>query len=250
MIADESYEHAVEEENYFVSMTDMMVGMIFIFIILLMYYVLQFSTTISRFEDVNDARAKIAIELKDQLEKRGVAVTIEENSSVLRLKDNVLFDSGRSDIKDEGGPKVVALAQSLRAVLPCYTDSAPGAPQASRPVCSPSAHRIESLFIEGHTDTDGFKGLGMADNLDLSAKRAANVYRRLRGADEGLSQICTTRDRSGCVPVLSVSGYGSDRPVDGDFAAKDKNRRIDLRIVMHTPSTEEYRQIEKRVSRS
>ncbi|MEJ2816409.1 hypothetical protein [Caulobacter sp. CCG-8] len=132
MISDEAFEHAVEEESYFVSMTDMMVGMIFIFIILLMYYVLQFSTTISRFEDVNQARAKIAVELKEELERRGVAVTIEENSSVLRLKDNVLFDSGQPDVKLEGRPKVVSLAESLRAVLPCYTDPSLAATRSTR----------------------------------------------------------------------------------------------------------------------
>lgn len=250
MISDENFEHLVEEENYFVSMTDMMVGMIFIFIILLMYYVLQFSTTISRFEDVNEARAKIAIELKEELERRGVAVTIEENSSVLRLKDNVLFDSGQSDVKLEGQPKVISLAQSLRAVLPCYTDTEVALSVDSNAVCRTGPHRIESLFIEGHTDTDRFQGVGMADNLDLSAKRAANVYRRLRLADDGLAQVCTKRETGRCVPVLSVSGYGSDRPVDGDFAAKDKNRRIDLRIVMHTPPTEEYRKVEAEVAGS
>lgn len=248
MISEESFEHAVEEENYFVSMTDMMVGTIFIFIILLMYFVLQFSTTISRFQDVNEARAKIAIQLKEELERRGVAVTIEENSSVLRLKDNVLFDSGQSDVKIEGRGKVVSLAESLRAVLPCYTDQAPGAAANTKISCEKSPHRIESLFIEGHTDTDRFSGLGMVDNLDLSAKRAANVFRRLREADGGLAAVCTNREGGRCVPVLSVSGYGADRPVDGDVMAKDRNRRIDLRIVMHTPPTDEYKRVEAKVS--
>lgn len=248
MIAEENFEHAVEEENYFVSMTDMMVGTIFIFIILLMYFVLQFSTTISRFQDVNEARAKIAVQLKEELERRGVAVTIEENSSVLRLKDNVLFDSGQSDVKVEGRGRVVSLAESLRAVLPCYTDQAPGAGGNAKISCEKSPHRIESLFIEGHTDTDRFSGLGMVDNLDLSAKRAANVFRRLREADGGLAAVCTNREGGRCVPVLSVSGYGADRPVDGDVMAKDRNRRIDLRIVMHTPPTDEYKRVEAKVS--
>lgn len=247
MIAEENFEHTVEEENYFVSMTDMMVGTIFIFIILLMYFVLQFSTTISRFEDVNEAKAKIAVQLKEELERRGVAVTIEENSSVLRLKDNVLFDSGESDVKVDGRGKVVSLAESLRAVLPCYTDQAPNAPSATKIACEKSPHRIESLFIEGHTDTDRFSGIGMVDNLDLSAKRAANVFRRLREADSGLASVCTKREGGRCVPVLSVSGYGADRPVDGDVMAKDRNRRIDLRIVMHTPPTEEYKRVEAKV---
>jgi len=39
--------------------------------------------------------------------------------------------------------------------------------------------------------------------------------------------------------VLSVSGYGPQRPVDpGDsIEAKAKNRRIDLRIIMVTPDS-------------
>ena len=42
MILDEALEAEADEENYFVSMTDMMVGLVFIFIIMLMYFALQF----------------------------------------------------------------------------------------------------------------------------------------------------------------------------------------------------------------
>lgn len=42
MILEEAQELVAEEENYFVSMTDLMVGLVFVFIILLMYFALQF----------------------------------------------------------------------------------------------------------------------------------------------------------------------------------------------------------------
>ena len=38
---DRSDHLPVEEENYFISMTDMMVGLVFIFVILLMYFVVR-----------------------------------------------------------------------------------------------------------------------------------------------------------------------------------------------------------------
>ena len=234
MIVDEAYEQVEEPENYFVSMTDMMTGLVFIFIILMMYYALQFKVTTSKFTDVAAERASIVEQIREELQKRGVQVTIAENNSVLRLKDDVLFDSGQADVKPEGRTNVGKLAESLRAVLPCYTDTAPTL-RAGR--CRPTVHRVEALFIEGHTDTDAFQGPGMVDNLDLSAKRAANVYRLLKGADGTLSQVCTLREGR-CIPVLSVSGYGADRPVNGDFNDKAHNRRIDLRLVMLTPPTD------------
>ena len=52
--------------------------------------------------------------------------------------------------------------------------------------------------------------------------------------------------------MLSVSGYGPQRPIDsGDSdAAKSKNRRIDLRIIMITPdSGETVRQVETALKR-
>jgi chemotaxis protein MotB len=234
MIADEAYEQVEEPENYFVSMTDMMTGLVFIFIILMMYYALQFKVTTSKFTDVAAERASIIEQIRTELQKRGVQVTIAENNSVLRLKDDVLFDSGQAELKPEGRANVEKLAASLRVVLPCYTDTA----RALRVTnCRATLHRVEALFIEGHTDTDAFQGPGMVDNLDLSAKRAANVYRLLKRADAALGQVCTQREGR-CIPVLSVSGYGADRPVNGDFADKAHNRRIDLRLVMLTPPTD------------
>ena len=44
MILDEAHGRSTKE-NYFVSMTDMMVGLVFIFIIMLMYFALRFRTS-------------------------------------------------------------------------------------------------------------------------------------------------------------------------------------------------------------
>lgn len=249
MIADESHEHAIEEENYFVSMTDMMVGLVFIFIILLMYYALQFRQVTDELTGADATRAEILTQIQASLEAKGVKVTIDTQNGVLRLPDEILFDSGADVLKAEGHEDVVSLADVLTEVLPCYTRRADSAVRPAH--CEASEHEIESVYIEGHTDADNYSR-GGRDNWDLSVVRATNTYRALVGARPDLSGLCAIKgDR--CEPVLSVSGYGPQRPVDpgNSIEAKAKNRRIDLRIIMVTPdSGQTVRRVEQALQAS
>jgi hypothetical protein len=65
----ENESRVVEEENYFVSMTDMMVGMLFIFIILLMFYVIQFRKETDRLKGANETRAIIIQDIVERLKR-------------------------------------------------------------------------------------------------------------------------------------------------------------------------------------
>lgn len=236
MITEHADEHeVVEEENYFVSMTDMMVGLVFIFIILLMYFALQFRDVTEELSGADRTRAQILKQLQESLHEKGVEVSIDTQNGVLRLPDSILFDSARAELKTEGHVAVGHLAEALSDVLPCYVDG--GAPRAS--TCPRTKHRIESVYVEGHTDADRYAGAGaLKDNWDLSVVRATNTYRALTELRPELSSICVTKGGH-CEPVLSVSGYGPQRPVSmgsvNDEATKRLNRRIDLRLIMVTP---------------
>ena len=239
MTFDETHEAEVEEENYFVSMTDMMVGLVFIFIILLMYYVTQFRDVEEYLTGATEARAEILRDLEKSLKDKGVPVSIDTQNGVLRLPEAILFDSAQVELK--GQKEIGHLADALADVLPCYTDVAVG---QDRPKTCPkdNRHRIEALYIEGHTDADVYRGGGaLKDNLDLSALRATNTYRRLIDLRPELDSLCSNKRDGRCEPVLSVSGYGPNRPVnDGPTdEAKRSNRRIDLRLIMVTPDSRE-----------
>lgn len=242
---DGGYEHHVEEENYFISMTDMMVGLVFIFIILLMYYALQFRQTTDQLTSADRTRSAILHQLEDYLKAKGVKVEIDTRTGVLRLPDEILFDSGKAQLKPEGVTALGHLANGLMLVLPCYTDG------VARPADCPAAgHKIESVFIEGHTDSDRLTGtFGLSDNWDLSVVRATNTYRQLTTIRKELPELCLTNEAL-CHPVMSVSGYGDKRPIalGGDDAAKRKNRRIDLRILMAAPKAAEAAPIEARLN--
>ena len=240
MIIDDAYEQVVEEENYFVSMTDMMTGLVFIFIVMLMYYALQFRDVTDQLAGANQTRSSILQQLERTLKAKGVPVTIDTQNGVLRLPDSILFDSAKYELRPEGVRAVSILADSLSGILPCYTDVTP---RPARCAGTSEKHRIESLYVEGHTDQDAYAGGGVIrDNWDLSVQRATTTYRALTQARGDLAGLCARKGaRPGevCEPILSVSGYGDRRPVASghDDTSKRTNRRIDLRLIMVTPDS-------------
>jgi flagellar motor protein MotB len=234
MILDEAQDHAAEEENYFVSMSDMMVGLVFIFIIMLMYFALQFRNVTDQLAGANQTRAQILQELKQSLKNKGVDVTIDTQNGVLHLPDSILFEKGAPELGDKGVDAAGKLAQALAEVLPCYTSDG-----GVRTGCKGTAkHLIESAYVEGHTDVDTSRGVGcLRDNLALSACRAVATFRALMQSRRALRDLCSRREDGRCEKILSVSGYGPERPLDDatDEVAKGHNRRIDLRLIMVTP---------------
>ncbi|WP_126174375.1 OmpA/MotB family protein [Altericroceibacterium xinjiangense] len=219
-----------EGESYFMSMTDMMVGLLLIFIILLVYFALNLQTETEKLTGADNARAQMLEDLQQSLKDRGLQVQIDTTTGVLRLPDDVLFDKGRWELSGPGRTAVGKVAAALVEELPCYTTS-PLCPDGQR-----KEHLIDAMFVEGHTDTDAMAG-GM-NNYELSVRRAETTFSMLQRLQPRLASFRNgTAGRSGSAPILSLSGYGPDRPVDARAteAAKRKNRRIDLRFLMQTP---------------
>ena len=239
MIDDENIEHPGEEENYFVSMTDMMVGLVFIFIIILMYFVLQFRDQVEKNASSDRTRTEILKEIRDKLKEKQIPSTEDIADGVIRLPDGVLFDSGEDKISNIGEEKLTILSEVLWEVLPCYSDYEIS---IEKPKCKNNiSHKIESFYIEGHTDSDPMRpNERIKDNLDLSAFRATNTYRKITKSEPRLEKLCAHKGGH-CYPILSVSGYGDHRLVYAgtNVNLKGQNRRIDLRIIMLKPDAGE-----------
>lgn len=225
-----------EEESYFISMADMMVGLLFVFIILLLYFALQFQQKSKALSDAGEARAQLLSELKKEIEQsdKTLTVTIDPVTGVLTLPAAVLFAKGDDSLSSGGQAAVSAVGRAMAKVLPCYT-----LPRRTKGCSYKTERSIDAIFIEGHTDSDPFTGNGrIGDNLDLSAFRAANTFRQLRELNLGLDSLKNGAQQ----PILSVSGYGEARPVPGNPGLteedKGRNRRIDLRFLMDTPKSE------------
>lgn len=264
MFAESNNVHGEEDENYFVSMTDMMVGILFIFIIMLMVFALNFRQKTDEQEnkleiaeelaqqieelqsrigqefamlnEADAARRRLLETLRDRLQAEGLSVEIDEANGVLRLAENaVRFASDRSDLNAQAKTNVQKIANVLADTLPGYTQCA----EVSK--CPPSneVNRIETVFIEGHTDVTGSDDR----NWQLSTERAVNTYRTVIETAPTLRALRNKEHRE----ILSVSGYSSTRPVSQGQSTQDYdiNRRIDLRFVMEANQRERLSEVSR-----
>jgi chemotaxis protein MotB len=253
MIAEEeTADHSDESVNYFVPMTDMMVGVLFIFILMLTAFALDFRRTtdaqetalkvaqevaskleplqaavreqMAQLDKAQQDRRELLQDIRMQLAKEGLSVQIDEVSGVLRLNEEaVRFAPNHADLVDRNKDNVGKIARVLERVLPKYVSCRNWQTSA----CSKTEDTaLETLFIEGHTDTTGIDN----NNWVLSTERAVNTYRELIAIAPSLRLLRNTRNEE----VISVSGYSSTRPIDPRALrdAWDRNRRIDLRFVM------------------
>jgi chemotaxis protein MotB len=251
-MASSEHIHGTEDESYFVSMTDLMVGMLFVFIIMLMAFALNLKNQQQSYEQTNKAltlanatRTAILQEVQRQLQDRGVSVIIDVENGVLRLPEKLLFARGEFQLQQAGRDAIHQLAGVLDSLLPCYAVG-PAAPSQACP--QSQGGRLEAVFIEGHTDDRQFAGRmssGIVDNWGLSTARAIETYRALTEAQANLGDLKNDSEQR----LLGVSGYAEFRPArrDDTEEARAENRRIDLRFLMATPNLEELRRIQERM---
>jgi flagellar motor protein MotB len=286
------FDDQEEGGGYLVSVSDLMIGLLFVFLLMLMAFALQYRSAEQEQQDKikqEDVRAQTAERqlaserrqvgdalrqeidrvrdaltreqrlrdamlrtLQDRLQREGIEVQMVPESGVLRLKEGVLFGSMQSDLADRPDaaqpsrlpPREVVrhLAVALADTVPCYAES------GSRPAdCPPGSEPIlESVFVEGHTDSRVIAHGGpIADNYQLSTERALTTYRTLLADRPSLSDLKSTLGER----LFGLAGYGPDRPVQRGAQEQDMaaNRRIDLRFLLATPPPEQLEALSRKV---
>jgi chemotaxis protein MotB len=300
---ENSHENSEDsEENYFVSLSDLMTGVVFIFVILLCAFAFHYQNEAQAVRDAiaaakdlsieNDKITQIAKEnrrkaeeiqnsesemtekanelkklaenaqedarkkgekidaisqlLRDRdeslkknlsglvakLSDRGVRVLFDPSNGVIRLPEELLFARGNDMLSKKGERGLKVIAEELLPVL--KTGCTDG-----------SSFRLESVFIEGHTDSDPIRSSRFSDNWDLSAARATNTYRALIQAKPELELFVNPSK----LRVLGVSGYGENRPVAPNDTDDNKksNRRVDLRFLMAYPTDAELDRMRREI---
>lgn len=174
-------------------------------------------------------RQRILEQLRDQLriDFPDLLIEISQEQDALRFSGDGLFASGQSVLAPGKREIVETIATRLEQILPCYTLGTSARWSLN---CNESAAIIEAVQIEGHTDSTGDDRL----NLDLSTKRANETFWSMLDREPNLDNHLNFRDQ----PVLSVAGYGEMRPIaeNDTSSGRSANRRIDLRIIMYTPT--------------
>jgi flagellar motor protein MotB len=216
--------HEESTEHFFTSFTDLLVGVIFLFMLLLMVFALNLKNAeIDKPKIVSEEiRANLLREISRRMEGRGTPVTLDLANGVVRLPEAQLFESGQWKLSTEGEKMVASFAAVLGEVLPCAAQSTQPCQWTVQPL------PLDSVLIEGHTDKRPFTSPQGYGNWELSAFRAITVYKAMAAAEPALEQSIFN---TGNQPILGVSAYADRRPVD--TATLDPNRRIDIRFNMH-----------------
>ena len=220
-------------ENYYVSLNDMLVGILFLFVLLLTTYALNFKAKEDRVsklykERVEQRRALVA-GLHDFL-KLPRRPSAEAQEGILRFDESALFANGEAVLKPEGRVLLRRLGARLEQELPCYVDA------ADFP-CRTATGRhpiLEALYVEGHTDSKPFAGRG--GNWGLSSDRAIAAYRALTGAVDNSPHprlLERLKNAGGHENLVGISAYADRRKIYPDHDAP--NRRVDLRFILAAP---------------
>lgn len=212
---------APAQDNFTISISDLMSGLLAIFILVLSYFILNFSQVTTQLTQNDVTRAELLRFMQEELEREGIKVTIDDEHGILRIPDGVLFDPGLADVKPQGRVVIQKLGKVLETALEAEQFKG----------------RVETIFIEGHTDNVPINNGIFPSNWELSTKRAINTWLTMSGANPNLT---TLKNDQGEL-IFSVSGYADTRPIADNTTEEGRraNRRIDIRFSMSPPTKED-----------
>ncbi|MBC3833645.1 OmpA family protein [Undibacterium amnicola] len=204
-----------DKPNEWVSISDLMAGLLAVVMLLLVLSVLQKKQSeLQHQKEMNEIASlkKNRIsdtlnELKNLVEKNGAdqLVSVDVPSGKVTLRDNV-FERGSACISPETRKSVAFFQDKVAEFL--------------------NASIKSQVFIEGHTDnlpvskpvTDYVRFCTVYDdNFTLSAARAREARRLLIG---GIDTDTAKR--------IVVAGYGDSQPINGIQPGDARNRRVEM----------------------
>lgn len=235
----ENHENVDEENPYWMSFSDIMSGLLVVFVLASLALILELTQArvvvndaIREIAKAEQVRRDILREVEFELKSKNIQVEVSDNETVLRIPDHLLaFDTNEYSI-----PKGTSLEETVFEIGRVLYD-------AIRK--NQRWQYLDTIFIEGHTDRrPSPRHMG---NWGLSTFRAISVWKFWNEKLPPQKQLADLVNHSGA-PLISVSGYGETRPVqvaqeiEEDFR---KNRRIDIRFTVKRPALEEFENIRK-----
>lgn len=147
---------------------------------------------------LEEAKRLLESRLKKEIGDQQVRLEMAEKGLAIIFLDEVLFDSGKIDIKNEVFGALDKVSQVLRENI-----------------------GDRNIGIEGHTDNEPIKYSGWKSNWELSTARATSVLHYL------VDQKGISPDR------VSATGYGEYRPVKPNNTSEGRrqNRRVEIVVL-------------------
>lgn len=230
---------AQHQDTYFISLNDLLVGLLFIFIVLLMTYSLIFQDSVEKLEDQLtervDMRTGLLERIQSDLRAAGYEAEVIPGEGVLRLPEGVLFAPGQADLGGRARGALDIIASALSEELPCF-----GSARSEDSCGDNTAPILEAVYIEGHTDDVAINTRQFRSNWELSSARAIATYNYMINADSELKEL---PNANGSATLLGASAYADTRRAakaeNPSAADRAKNRRVDFRFLLSPPSEDD-----------
>lgn len=207
-----------EGSGYWISFSDLMSGVLIIFMLLFIYKILDYQNNIeskeAMIESLSSTRMQIISMLQEEFEKENIDILIDPKTGAIRLSEAILFDYGKNELKEEG-------MIFLQKFIPIYVRILFGTDDIKS--------QVSQIIIEGHTDDAG----DYIYNLKLSQERALSVVEYLIGDSlnydykNDLQYNLTANGRS-----FSELITNEDRTVNADAS-----RRVEIKFRLNEEET-------------
>lgn len=233
----------VDEENpYWISFSDIMAGLLVLFVLAAAALILELTQKSAEWDDAireiakaEQVRKDILREVERELNQQNIPVRISDNDTVLRIPENVLtFRQGRHDLPQDAYHREVALQIGQVLYQTIARDE--------------RWQYLDTIFVEGHTDSVPFRNGAIKGNWGLSTFRAIAVWDYWNEHMAPGSRLEDMQNHMG-KKLFSVSGYAATRPdvaTESDPLSEEsmrKNRRIDIRFTVRRPALEDYESV-------
>ena len=206
-----------EEENIFwVTMSDLMLGLACVFMTLFVLAMTGFTQT-----SVHQKQQQMEAveELADKLKEADINAEVDKMTGDIKISDLELFEVNSWTLSKRG-------QEYLDKLVPIYVNTIFTKPELDQ--------NIANIVVQGHTDSQSFAGLSTKDeqfvrNMELSLKRANSVAEYMFKTNFDKKHSADLRHK------LVVEGKSFTEPimVNGkeDYA---KSRRVELKLKVNT----------------
>lgn len=212
----------VQENVFWITMTDLLLGLSVIFIVLFVLAMTGFTQAKLQEQTI---KSEVAKELTENLKAKNIDAQVDLMTGDVKLSDLQLFELGSYELSDDG-------RAFLDKFIPIYLKAVFENEKV--------AGKVQNIVIQGHTDSQSFAGINSKDlqfikNMELSTKRANEVAKYI---------FYTPYNKSYSIKLhkmLLVEGKSYSEPVlvngKEDFA---KSRRVELELVVKSSNLQDF----------
>ena len=204
--------NASEENIFWVTMADLLLGLAIIFITLFVLAMTGFSQQTIQQQKV---QMEVSEKIGQELQKADIKVDMDKMTGDLKISDVELFELSDWKLSPKG-------KKLLDKLAPIYINSIFADKELS--------NEIQYIIIQGHTDSQTFAGVKSKDeqflkNMDLSLKRANAVAEYIFKTNYDKKYA----DQFRKLVVVEGKSYNEPVIVNGKEVF-DKSRRVELKL--------------------